>query len=537
MEQEALNYDVVIVGAGPAGLSCGIALKQGNPALNVCLLEKGAEVGAHILSGAVFNPRALNELLPNWQTLGAPLNTAASEDEFLLLTTQKAWPLPVPKQLRNHGNYIISLSQLCRWLAEQAEALGVEIFSGFAATACLFDKQGAVCGVQTGDMGINKQGQKQNNYQPGIHLLAKHTVLAEGARGSLTQTIIKHYALNKNCDPQTYGIGLKEIWEIPTKQHRTGHIMHSVGWPLDRKTYGGSFLYHLENNRVSIGLVIGLDYQNPYLSPYDEFQRLKTHPSIAKILHKGNRLSYGARALNEGGYQSIPQLTFDGGLMIGCSAGFLNVAQIKGIHNAMKSGMCAAQAICEPHSDSHSIAKTYPKALAQSWIIDDLYRARNVRPAFRWGLWSGMAYAALESYLLRGRAPWTFHHHPDHLQLKDAQASQKIVYPKPDGLLSFDKMTSLSFSNTFHDDDQPCHLQLHDPQQALRVNLTRYDCPEQYYCPAGVYEIVNDENGQKKLQINAQNCLHCKTCDIKDPTQNITWVPPEGGGGPNYADM
>lgn len=533
MTQAVMEYDIVIVGAGPAGLACAIRYAQlcraANQQPKICVLEKGSEVGAHILSGAVFEPRALNELLPDWQQLGAPLNTPVTHDHFLALTAHKAFTLPTPPPMHNNGNYIISLGLLCRWLAQQAENLGVEIYPGFAASEVLFDTDNTVIGVATNDVGRDKQGQPKATFQTGMHLLAKHTLFAEGCRGSLTQQLIKHYELAKNSQPQTYAIGLKEIWEIQPEQHQAGTVVHTVGWPLDPNTYGGSFIYHWEKNLLSIGLVIGLDYQNPYLNPYEEFQRLKHHPRIAPLLKEGRCISYGARALNEGGWQSIPQLTFPGGLLMGCGAGFMNVPKIKGSHTAMKSGMLAAEAL---HAGSD-----YEQQLKNSWIKDELYPVRNIRPGFRFGLLPGLLNAGLETYILKGKAPWTLAHRADYTYLKSAKQCQPIDYPKPDGLLSFDKMTSLSRANVFHEENQPVHLTLKDPTVPVKINWQQYAGPEARYCPAGVYEFIDDEQGAKKLQINAQNCIHCKTCDIKDPTQNIVWETPEGGGGPNYSMM
>jgi electron-transferring-flavoprotein dehydrogenase len=533
MAHESMEYDVVIVGAGPAGLACAIRYAQlcreANQQPKICLLEKGAEVGAHILSGAVFEPRALNELLPDWQKLGAPLHTPVTHDEFLILGTKKAFKLPTPPQMHNQGNFIISLGLLCRWLAKQAETLGVEIYPGFAASHVLYNDKNEVIGVATNDLGRDKQGEPKANFQNGMHLLAKKTVFAEGCRGSLTQQLIKHYDLAKDSQPQTYAIGIKEIWEISPEKHRTGTVIHTVGWPLDPKTYGGSFIYHWDNHLLSIGLVIGLDYQNPYLNPYEELQRFKHHPEIAPLLEGGRCISYGARALNEGGWQSIPQLQFPGGLLVGCAAGFMNVPKIKGSHTAMKSGMLAAESLIS--------GSDYEQELRSSWIKDDLYPVRNIRPGFRFGLLPGLLYAGIDTYLLRSKAPWTLSHQADYTYLKPANNYQPIVYPKPDGILSFDKMTSLSRANVYHDENQPVHLKLSDPSVAVNINWKIYKGPEARYCPAGVYEFVDDEKGNKHLHINAQNCIHCKTCDIKDPTQNITWETPEGGGGPNYSNM
>lgn len=530
-----MQYDVIIVGAGPAGLSCAIKLKQLQPALTVCVLEKGAEVGAHILSGAVIETRALDELISDWQIKGAPLHTPAQTDQFLFLTAQHAIKLPVPLYMQNTGNYIISLGLLCRWLAQQAEALGVEIYSGFAASRVLYDAHGQVIGVATGDLGLDKQGNPKENYQPGMELYAKYTVLAEGCRGSLTKQIIKQFDLANNSSPQTYGLGIKELWEVGPTKHQLGRVVHTIGWPLDSHTYGGSFIYHLQDNIVAIGFVVALDYQNPYLNPFAEFQRFKTHPRIKELLKGGKRISYGARTIGEGGLQSLPKLTFPGGLLIGDCAGFLNVPKIKGTHTAMKSGMLAAEALIEASVNSTQ-AISYQQKFEQSWLWRELRQVRNIRPAFRWGLWLGLAYSALDTYLLRGKAPWTLANHADHLQLKKAKDCKPIDYPKPDNQLTFDRLTSVYLSNTHHEENQPCHLQLAAEKIAITVNLTEYAAPETRYCPAQVYEIV-EKDGQPRLQINAANCLHCKACDIKDPTQNIKWVPPESGGGPCYSNM
>lgn len=646
MTRESMEFDVVIVGAGPAGLSAAIRLQQlSQQSLRICVVEKGSEVGAHILSGAVLEPRALNELIPDWQARGAPILTPATEDNFLFLTAQNSFRLPTPKTMQNHGNYIISLGNLCRWLAQQAEALGVEIYPGFAATEILYEdnqnvqkndqnnehqnvlqdnqendqrivqkdgrtnSQKIVCGIATGAMGINKEGQHTDHYQAGMELRAKQTIFAEGCRGSLTKILMEQFQLNKDCDPQTYGIGIKELWEVVPEQHQPGKVIHTVGWPLDQNTYGGSFIYHMENHQVALGFVVGLDYTNPYLNPFEELQRFKTHPKIRPLFENGRRISYGARALVEGGFQSLPKLSFPGGLIIGDAAGFLNVPKIKGTHTAMKSGMVAAETIFaalmkkrsqtnvsnqenqenltnqtdpinqadkteqantlhdaqlknyqgqENHAsqnnqtdqttdanqinpdqinpDKHELTD-YCDNLQKSWLWGELYQVRNIRPAFQWGLWPGIIYAAIDTYLLRGHAPWTFKNHADYSTLKKASDSVKIDYPKPDGKITFDRLSSVFISNTNHEEDQPCHLQLKNPATAIDINLKLYDAPEQRYCPAGVYEIVQAADGKPYLQINAQNCVHCKTCDIKDPTQNINWVPPEGGGGPNYPNM
>lgn len=534
-----MEFDVVIVGAGPAGLSAAMRLKQLSQELRVCIIEKGSEVGAHILSGAVLELRALNELLPDWRLREAPLHTPATEDQFLFLTSEKAIRLPTPLPMKNKGNYIISLGNLCRWLAKQAEAMGVEIYPGFAASEILYDDKGKVCGVATGDMGIGKKGEQTDHYLPGIELRAKQTLFAEGCHGSLTKMLMQRFNLREGIDPQTYGIGIKELWEIDAKHHQPGLVIHTIGWPLDNKTYGGSFLYHLENNQVAVGFVIGLDYENPYLNPFEELQRFKTHPAIRPTFVGGHRISYGARAISEGGWQSIPKLTFPGGLLIGDTAGFLNVPKIKGTHTAMKSGMIAAETIFSAWQQHHADDElsNYSDNLKRSWLWDELYKVRNIRPAFRKGLWAGLAYAAIDTYLLWGYAPWTLRNHADHTTLKKADEFQPIIYPKPDGQVTFDRLSSVFISNTNHEENQPCHLQLKDPRLAINVNLALYDAPEQRYCPAGVYEIVRHPNEQPYLQINAQNCVHCKTCDIKDPTQNINWVAPEGGGGPNYPNM
>jgi electron-transferring-flavoprotein dehydrogenase len=539
IERERMEYDVVVVGAGPSGLAAAIRLKQlaaaAEQELSVCIVEKGSEVGAHILSGAVFEPRALTELIPDWREKGAPLVTPASEDRFLLLTRTGSFRLPTPPQMHNHGNYIISLGNLCRWLASEAEALGVEIYPGFAAAEVLYDDSGRVRGVATGDMGIGKDGEPTERYQPGVELIGRETLFAEGCRGSLTKTLVARFGLRDGIDPQTYAIGLKELWEIDPQRHQPGLVIHTVGWPLDRRTYGGSFLYHLENGQVAVGFVIGLDYRNPFLNPFEEFQRFKTHPAIRPFFEGGRRIAYGARALNEGGFQSIPRLDFPGGALIGCAAGFLNVPKIKGSHTAMKSGMVAAEAVFRRLAGEESV--TVRDALEDSWVWQELRRVRNIRPSFRWGLWGGLAYSAIDTFVLRGAAPWTLHHHPDHLQLMPAAAAQQITYPRPDGKVSFDRLSSVFISNTNHEEDQPPHLRLRDPAKAISVNYRLYDSPEQRYCPAGVYEIVRQADGEPYLQINAQNCVHCKTCDIKDPEQNIDWVVPEGGGGPNYPNM
>ncbi|MFO0293576.1 MAG: electron transfer flavoprotein-ubiquinone oxidoreductase [Rhodospirillales bacterium] len=544
MTRERMDYDVVIVGAGPAGLATAIRLRQmaaaAGRALSVCVLEKGSEVGAHILSGAVFETRALDELLPDWRALGAPLVTPAREDRFLFLTAKRAIRLPTPPQMNNHGNYIVSLGNLCRWLGQQAEGLGVEIFAGFAAAEVLYDDAGRVSGVATGDMGIGKDGQPTASHQPGVELHGRFTVFAEGVRGSLAKTLFERFGLRDGVQPQTFGLGIKELWEVDPARHHQGRIVHTIGWPLDWETYGGSFLYHLENNQVAVGFVTGLDYRNPHLSPFEEFQRFKTHPAIRGVFEGGRRIAYGARAINEGGFQAIPKLVFPGGAIVGCSAGFVNVPKIKGSHTAMKSGMLCAEAVFAALGEDGPVGTldAYPAALRDSWVWEELRAVRNIRPAFQKGLYVGLVHAALDTYLLRGKAPWTFRHHPDNESLRPLAASQPIEYPRPDGKISFDRLSSVFLSATNHEENQPAHLRLRDPAIPVAHNLALYDAPEQRYCPAGVYEIVRAPDGSDpRLQINAQNCVHCKTCDIKDPTQNIVWTVPEGGGGPNYPNM
>ncbi len=539
-EREAMEFDVVIVGAGPAGLAAAIRLKQCAPDATVCVVEKGSEVGAHILSGAVIETRALDELLPDWRERDAPLLTEAGEDRFLFLTERRAIRLPTPPQMHNQGNYVVSLGNVCRWLGREAEALGVEIYPGFAA-AELLEQDGRVAGIATGDMGIGKDGTPGAGFQRGMELRARYTLFAEGCRGSLTQRLIARYGLSDGQDPQTYALGVKEIWEIPAEAHRPGLVEHSIGWPLDGATYGGSFLYHFDTpgaaHLVSVGFVVGLDYRNPWLSPFEELQRFKTHPAVRGHFAGGRRIGYGARALNEGGLQSVPRLTFPGGALVGCAAGFLNVPKIQGTHTAMKSGMLAAETLAGAlAAGAPAEPAGYAERLRQSWVWAELSAARNIRPGFaKFGLWGGLAHAAFDTYVLRGRAPWTLHHaHPDNESLQTADSATPIAYPKPDGVLSFDRLSSVFISNTNHEENQPAHLRLGDPAVAIDVNWARYRSPETRYCPAGVYEIVGLDQGAPRLQINAQNCVHCKTCDIKDPTRNIDWVTPEGGGGPNY---
>ncbi len=538
MTRESMEFDVVVVGAGPAGLAAAIRLKQlardAKAELSVCVVEKGSEVGAHILSGAVIDPKALDELIPDWRTLGAPLDTPATADSFLFLTKRFAVPLPTPPSMHNQGNFVASLGNLCRWLAAQAEALEVEIFPGFAVTHALFGEDGAVTGVAIGDMGIGRDGKPGPNFAPGVDLMATRVLVAEGARGSLAATLIRRFALDKDSSPQTFGLGVKELWEVDPAKHKPGTVLHTVGWPLDQGTYGGSFLYHLSAHQVAVGFVVGLDYENPHLSPFEEFQRFKTHPKIRPLFEGGRRIAYGARALYEGGLQSQPRLDFPGGLLIGDAAGFVNVPKIKGTHTAMKSGMLAAEAVFGDLTGKGGAS--YPERVRASWVWRELHEARNIRPSFRLGFVPGLIWSAVDAYVLKGRTPFTFPNRADHLGLKRADACEPIAYPKPDGVVSFDRLSSVFVSNTHHEENQPNHLKLTDEGAAISVNLALYDAPEQRYCPAGVYEI--DRGGsQARLVINAGNCLHCKSCDIKDPTGNITWTVPEGGGGPNYPNM
>ncbi|WP_135081752.1 electron transfer flavoprotein-ubiquinone oxidoreductase [Terasakiella sp. SH-1] len=549
MERESMEFDVVIVGGGPSGLSAAIKLSQlaqeNEKEVTVCVVEKGSEIGAHILSGAVIETGPLAHLFPDWKEKGAPLTVEAKEDSFLHLSETGFKKLPTPPQMNNHGNYIVSLGNVCRWLGEQAEEMGVEVYPGFAACEVLYNEDGSVKGIATGDMGREKDGSEGPNFEPGVELHAKYTIFAEGVRGSLTKTLFNKFDLRKDCDPQTFGIGIKELWEIDPEKHSEGKIVHTTGWPMDSNTYGGSFLYHIDNNQVAVGFVVGLDYANPHLSPFDEFQRFKTHPEIRKTFEGGRRIAYGARALNEGGFQSIPKLTFPGGCIVGCSAGFLNVPKIKGTHNAMQSGIEAAKAIfdlCTSEDENVATEPTqYSANMKASYVWDELYKVRNIRPSFaKWGFWGGLIYSGFTTYLTGGREPWTLKHpHADNETLKPAASMPKIDYPKPDGKISFDKLSSVFISNTAHEETQPCHLKLADESLALSVNWAKYEGPEVRFCPAGVYEYLDDEEneGQKKLQINFANCLHCKTCDIKDPTQNINWTTPEGMGGPNYPNM
>ncbi|MDZ7870912.1 MAG: electron transfer flavoprotein-ubiquinone oxidoreductase [Rheinheimera sp.] len=549
MERESMEFDVVVVGAGPAGLAAAIKLMQQAKAagseLSVCVVEKGSEVGAHILSGAVFEPRALNELIPDWQEKAAPLTTAVSQDDiYLLQNADDSRLIPhfaVPKTMHNTGNYVVSMGNVCRWLASQAEALGVEIFPGFSA-ASLIIADHVVKGIVTGDMGLDKHGEQKNSFVAGMELRAKYTLFAEGCRGHLGKELIKHYQLDKDCSPQHYAIGFKEIWDIDPNKHQPGLVVHTAGWPLDQGTSGGGYLYHAENNQVVVGLIIDLNYSNPHLSPFDEFQRYKHHPVIAQYLKGGKRVCYGARAIAKGGLNSLPKMTFPGGLLLGCDAGTLNFAKIKGNHTAMKSGMLAAETVFEALSRGDSGGEdlqSFKGRFEQSWLFDELYRSRNFGPAMhKFGSILGGAFNMVDQNWFGGKLPFTLKDNSvDHACLKPASACAKIDYPKPDQQLSFDKLSSVFLSNTNHEEEQPCHLQLIDSNIPIKVNLAIYDEPAQRYCPAGVYEIVAQDAGEPRLQINAQNCIHCKTCDIKDPSQNIRWVTPEGSGGPNYPNM
>jgi electron-transferring-flavoprotein dehydrogenase len=545
--RESMEYDVVIVGAGPAGLAAAIRLKQqaasAGGEINVCIVEKGSEVGAHILSGAVMDPRAITELFADWKALGAPLNQEVTEDRFMFLSETNQRQVPdwmLPSCFKNHGNYVVSLANICRWLGTKAEELGVEIYPGFAAAEVLFNEAGAVKGVATGDMGIGKEGEATSRFQRGMELHAKYTFFAEGCRGHLGKQLQARFKLNDGRDPQVYGIGLKELWEVDPSKHVPGLVVHTAGWPLETDTYGGSYLYHMENNLISVGFVVGLGYTNPYLSPFEEFQRYKTHAAIRPFFEGGKRLAYGARAIAAGGLQSLPKLTFPGGVLVGDDAGFLNASRIKGSHAAIKSGMLAADAAFAAVAAGHEYDElsAYPESFKSSWLQDELHRARNFKPFMSKGLYTGTLMVGIDQVVFGGKAPWTLHHqHADHETLINAADAKPITYPKPDGVLTFDRLSSVFISNTNHEEDQPAHLTLKDASVPVAINLARFDGPEARYCPAGVYEYVEKPEGGKRLQINAQNCVHCKTCDIKDPTQNIVWVTPEGGGGPNYPNM
>ena len=554
MARESMEFDLVVVGAGPAGLAAAIHLKQlaqnAGREISVCVLEKAAEVGGHILSGAVMDPRALTELIPNWKDLGAPLTTPVTEDQFLFLTESGSWATPqwlLPDCFKNHGNYVISLVDVIKWLGEQAEALGVEIYPGFAAAEVLFDDHGRVVGVATGNMGVGKDGQPTDQFQEGMELHAPMTFFAEGARGHLGRQLIARFGLDHDSDPQSYGIGLKELWQVAPEQAHPGRVIHTAGWPLSSDTYGGSFLYHLQNNLVAVGFVVGLNYKNPWLSPFEEFQRYKTHPAIRPVLEGGKRIGYGARAITAGGLNSLPRLIFPGGALIGCEAGFLNASRIKGSHAAIKSGMLAAEAYFEAQTleAGDGLLAGYPEVFRKSWLHEELHKARNFKPAMGKGLWLGSLLVGIDQKLLGGKAPFTLHTtKPDHAYTEPASQHAPIAYPRPDGQVSFDRLSSVFLSGTNHEENQPAHLTLRDTAVPVALNLAQYAGPEARYCPAGVYEYLDPAGNPviqatdgAQLRINAQNCVHCKTCDIKDPSQNIVWVTPEGGGGPNYAGM